>query len=121
MTSWQLYWLVMLDRVNQIIMGFCMISGGVAWVSGLFWAMMVEGGRKARWWHKALVVQVVFICGILAIIAAVIPSTKEMAFIIVAPKMANAIQSNEKLTQMPDRVLDLANDWIEELKPKEKK
>jgi len=43
-----------------------------------------------------------------------IPSSKEMAAILIIPKIAN----NTKVSEMPNKLLDLANSWIEELAPK---
>lgn len=50
------------------------------------------------------------------IIATLTPTTKEMAIIYVTPKITAAISNNEELKKLPDGILSLANEWIEELK-----
>jgi len=45
------------------------------------------------------------------------PSTKEMAFILVAPKLYDAVSKNKDLQEMPSKVVTLANEWLEELRP----
>lgn len=45
-----------------------------------------------------------------------IPTTKDIAAIIVVP----AIVNNEKVKELPSRFLDLGNAWLEELKPKKR-
>lgn len=44
---------------------------------------------------------------------AFIPSTKEMAAIIVLPKIVN----NEKVQDAGNKLFDLAVEWLEDLKP----
>ncbi len=54
------------------------------------------------------------ILGIFMLIAtALTPSTKEMVAILIVPRIVN----NEKVHEIPSKVLDLATEWLEELKP----
>lgn len=46
--------------------------------------------------------------------ACLTPSTKEMCAIKVIPVIAN----NEGVQELPNKVVELANEWMEELKPK---
>ena len=46
-----------------------------------------------------------------------LPTTKEMAAIIVIPKVAN----NEKIQELGDGIYQLANDWLKEISPKKAK
>jgi hypothetical protein len=46
------------------------------------------------------------------------PSTKQMCAIMVIPAISNAALSNEKLNELPNNIIDLANDWLKELSPK---
>ena len=43
-----------------------------------------------------------------------LPTTKEMAAILIVPKVANS----ESVQQLGDGILDLANQWLDELAPK---
>lgn len=57
------------------------------------------------------------ICLILSILVAVssafIPTTKEMCAIKAIPVIVN----NEQVQELPNKVIELANEWIDELKP----
>lgn len=56
-------------------------------------------------------VGIVFTC--LSFLWSLIPSTKQMAAIIIIPKIVN----NQKVQEIPDKLLSLAEAWMEELKP----
>ena len=45
-----------------------------------------------------------------------IPTTKEMCAIKIIPRVVN----NEKVQELPEKFVELANEWVEELKPKQK-
>jgi hypothetical protein len=44
---------------------------------------------------------------------ALLPSTKQMAVLIVVPKILN----NEHVKQLPDKLIALCNDWLDKLGP----
>ena len=48
-----------------------------------------------------------------AIANALLPSTKEMAVLLIAPRIIN----NAQVQELPQRVLTLATEWMEELRP----
>lgn len=50
---------------------------------------------------------------ILSIVANIMPTTKQLAAIYLLPK----IMENKKVTDLPDKALTLANEWLEELSP----
>jgi hypothetical protein len=56
---------------------------------------------------------VILLVNLIGITKWFIPTTKEVAVFIVAPRMIN----NSKVQQIPKNILDLVNEWIEELKP----
>lgn len=47
-----------------------------------------------------------------------LPSTKQMAAIIVVPKVISGIEANEELMSLPNDIASLAFSWINELHPK---
>jgi len=47
------------------------------------------------------------------LIASLLPSTREMAIIYVVPKVTN----NQSVQQLPDKLLRLSSEWLEELRP----
>lgn len=46
-----------------------------------------------------------------------LPSTKQMAAIIVVPRIVNAAENSPELQKIPGKILVLASDWLEELRP----
>lgn len=121
MTSWQIYWLTRLDSLSA----FTSFTTGVLLVASIvlaiIWLVTHDGSLfdddtpkrfvKPFWVCAAVGLFSWFLC-------IWIPNTKEMAVIIVAPKLYNAISQNEDLKKIPANVIDLANSWLEELKPK---
>lgn len=115
-TSWQLYWLTRLDSLSCGV-GIIAISG---FVFGFFGALWFYGfpdsfgfqPKRFRIWLRLISIPIVA-----SALAVLIPSTKEMAAILIVPKLANSIASNKEIQKLPDNLLKLANSWIEELKP----
>ena len=107
MTTMQLYWIVKLTDIQLFfcILGSCTITAGI--ISVIAIALGEERLSKLFSW--------VTITGIvLAFIGTLIPSTKQMAAILILPSVIN----NEQIQEMPAKLLELGNEWIEELKPK---
>jgi len=67
-----------------------------------------QAKRAFRWFLPSALVSFVLILG-----AILIPSTKEMCAIKAIPMIVN----NEQVQELPNKVVELANEWIEELKP----
>jgi hypothetical protein len=121
-TSWQLYWILELDEIGKflgctytlLIIGIVILSilNVIATITNDDCEDTLEKIKLFRkWWKYAVVMFFINSLGWF------LPSTKNMAVIIVAPKIIN----NQKVQQIPDKVLDLANSWLDELKPKDKK
>src|SRR5208282_6447669 len=108
MTEMQMYWLTRLDGIKSFfdiiyffgVVGSTIILGAVFATDGECW--------KPKWFFLTIPIFVIGIVG-----GVLIPTTKEMAAILVIPKIVN----NQKVQEMPNKVLDLANDWLEKLKP----
>jgi len=49
-----------------------------------------------------------------------IPTTKQMAVIYCLPKITNGIADNEKMQQLPDKLIGLTDAWLDELQPNSK-
>ena len=52
-----------------------------------------------------------------AIIWTFIPTTKQMAAVMVLPKIIN----NESVQEMPDKIFKLGIEWLDELRPEKEK
>lgn len=109
-TAAQLYWITRLD-------GLCILFGVCAWLAllaSLFFLTSVYGDGREE--HKRAVL-VAFGCTTVFVFLAIFtPTTKEAAAIYLIPKIAN----NEKVKEIPSKFLSLADEWLEELRPKKK-
>lgn len=114
MTSWQIYWLTRMDSINCFLQ--ILFFGPLIFLVLWYLAHAITTGEMLDF---KLARPIIFYLLIIGSVLTFFPNTKETAAIILIPKITNAISQNEKLKQLPDNVLDLANDWIKELKPKE--
>lgn len=107
-TSWKLYLLTRLDGIQCLFMiiGF---AGCLILIVGWIPVSMSRWDGYLKYFLCFLPLAFIFL-----LIGVLTPTTKEMAAILVLPKIIN----NQKVQQLPDKVLDLANEWIEELSPK---
>jgi hypothetical protein len=133
MTARALYLLIKLDSIGSFLHGLATgtmiigVLGSVACVVTLITACVAKSEGDfgcADSFFRALkrirmfpfvvlpVAILLFLCH------ALIPSTKQMAAIIVIPRMVNAVSSSETMQKMPGKILKLADDWIAELSPK---
>lgn len=116
MTQWQLYWLTRLDIIGAMATILSILSAIASFLALMSFVADAIDGRtdpySLRYLKYALPVFLFF--GLLCMFT---PSTKEMAAILIVPKIVN----NQKVQQMPDKLLDLANQWIDQLSPKESK
>lgn len=115
-TSWQMYWLTRLDSLIGASLPF-MILGvlfSVAWVVVKAINIQEQDGAVDKFlsFSKWFVFPILLI-GLIG--QTLIPSTKDMAAILVAPKILN----NSEVQKLPDNILKLANEWMEELRPKQ--
>ena len=124
-TPTQMYWLVKLDDMRGVITGIMWLPISVAIIIGILAIAallasiddpmeikneILEGVWKCGVWCASLIVVAV----VIHIAGAFVPSTKQMAAIIVVPKIANS----EKVQTVGNQLYDLAVEWMNELKPK---
>lgn len=117
----EMYWLTRLDGVRDmagcilipstIALLFCAVGYGVAVAEDDDSAM-----KKIK---PPLRLSIVFSV-IAAAVMLFLPTMREMAAIKVVPMIANS-ESVKKLGDVGDNMLDLANEWLQELKPKKEK
>jgi hypothetical protein len=117
-TSMQMYWITRLSylaKFFEISGSFCGLLGIIS--LGIICISNAEGELKnKKWWlmPKILIPS----AALFLFISSFIPTTKEMAAILIVPKLTNAIAENEEIQKLPNNLMGLANEWIEELKPK---
>lgn len=123
-TTTQMYWLTKLDDIRHVLGSIIWVP--IAWVTVVavisFCAFMacvdmdrkrlevVGKIRKASW----TCVPMVFWIIATQIAVALVPSTTQMAAIVVVPKIVN----NEQVQTVGSKLYDLATEWLDELRPK---
>ena len=112
-TSWNIYWLTRLDAISDffalpiILFALGSIALGIAYVISIV-EYDKELGEKVGFAFKLSII------GLVATVAVsvFIPSTKEMAAIIVLPAIAN----NTDVQEIGAGITDLAKEWLRDLK-----
>ena len=124
-TPTQMYWLVKLDDMRHVLSCVMWLPIVLAVVIGVMafatFMMTIDGDRETRKEAVSDIARLAILCvSMLLIVVALqvavafVPSTKQMAAIIVVPKIANS----EKVQTVGNQLYDLAVEWMNELKPK---
>lgn len=111
-TTTQMYWFVMLDSINIGSAIMCAVTMFILVAITLITIDLDE---------RPVIVKILTpILGVLSFaffaVCTFLPSTKQMAAIMIVPKIANS----EKVQTVGNKVYDLAVEWMEELKPNKK-
>jgi hypothetical protein len=113
-TTMQMYWLVMLDSIVGLLI-FIVACIFIALIPVLiFISELPSSERPVYYGVVRRLISTLLICGF---VSALIPSTKEMAAILIVPKIVNS----EKVQMVGNKVYDLAVEWMESLDPNKKK
>lgn len=120
-TTWQMYWLTRLTDIQGYFCGIAATAGIGAFIVFVGCAIASDCGDNfnKRWFYLPAILSVVALVS--GATGSLIPSTKDMAAILIVPKLSQTIAANKEIQKLPDNLLSLANDWIEELKPKQEK
>lgn len=114
-TTMQMYWIVMLDSIFHGSAFMC------ALITLLLFCLIFAAADAADCGECPItlkilipIVSVLFVA--LFSVCVFLPNTKQMAAIMIVPKIANS----EKVQTIGNRVYDIAVEWMEELKPNKK-
>lgn len=119
-TSWQMYWLTRLDAIDYLfyaVAGLAAVSAITLAITGAI--IRCDYRYEDAGWKtgKRLHVKWVPIClatsAVAALACVLTPSTRQMAAIIVVPKVVN----NEKVHTVGNKLYDLAVEWMTTLRP----
>ena len=103
MSMVEMYWLTRLDAINTLFI----IGAVISLLSILpMGAMLSEQILESPWWT---LLPISFLA-LFSVAATFTPSTKSMCAILVVPQIVN----NEKVQELPENVLNLANEWLKE-------
>lgn len=111
-TAMQMYWLVMLDNIIGFFIAILLLCA-VFFVLGF--PMLDALDKEDLFFSITKKLLVIVAVSFLAL--TFVPSTKQMAAIMIVPKIVNS----EKVQTIGNKVYDLAVEWMEELKPNKKK
>ena len=107
-TPTQMYWLVTLDSIKELMVALCAISA-IAIISAIICWVENDSKKAQRFAVASVAVLTIALMGVVFI-----PSTKQMAAIIVVPRIANS----EKVASVGNRLYDLAVERMDELRPR---
>lgn len=125
-TTSQMYWLTRLDGISFVITtctvllciayGIVLMFGLLRYFDNFHYGPDDKDLKNAKLTLRFLAkYSFVPIAGI--VMSCLIPTTREMAAILVVPRIANS----EKVQQAGNKLYDLAVEWMDELKPSKKK
>jgi len=112
MTNWQMYWLLMLDNIQKVFIVLTLALGSGSLAALACWGTAGSDGYEPKiikYWKK-MAFRVMSFCLLSIICAGFIPSTKQMAAIIVVPKIVN----NEHIKEIPQNLIRLCDEWIKD-------
>lgn len=113
-----IYWLTRLDALNIVCVATLVISAFICVIAAImFFGVATPDHEEDDPLMKSLLkaTKTSFAIAIIStIVAAFLPTTKEMAAIIVVPRVANS----ETVQQLGDGIVNLAQEWMKELAPK---
>ena len=123
-TGWEIYWFTRLDPLKVLTGSTAVIGLVVSVLMFILYPTFCDifdhddvKRKKSLAWTARLQVAVFSAAVLSAFAYALTPTTREMAAIKVIPMIANS-ESMRKLGDVGDNMLDLANEWLLELKPK---
>lgn len=116
-TESTIYWITRMSYLQgfALIISISSLIGAVIYFGVSFVCRSEDYKDERHKWNKhhgiagiSIILSVILICG-----ACLIPNTREMCAIKVIPVIVN----NEEVQELPVKVIDLANEWIEAVKP----
>jgi hypothetical protein len=118
-----MYLLVMMDNIRWVFLIFGLLSIAIFLINHYICehrsCQLYEKEEKVATmrYHRKIgnCTLCVFSCA--TIILGIVPSTKQAVTIWLVPKMVNAVQANEQMQELPNNILNLANEWIEAMRP----
>jgi len=123
MTTWQMYWLVKCDAIRLFMnvpawigVGFFII-GAISFCIGLNDEATRTEQTNAIGFGKRMLIIGLCLIAFFAVPTTLIPSTKEVCAIIVVPKVINSVKGSDMMKGLPNRVVEFAYDWMDEMSP----
>ena len=129
-TESTIYWVGILDRVQGLFAAMMIIHAVIGIVSFIVLSANIEncGTLKEKQSDKENYIKkhkqctkcsIISVC-LFAVLFTFTPSTKHACAIIMVPAISRSLEENKELQKLPDNVVNLANEWLETLKPEKK-
>lgn len=119
-SAWTIYWVLMLDNINDIvgiIFGICLIIGIVLGVVSLITIDDNDYIEIRKRWAQLFKYYLLPLVIITSTIGIFVPTTEQMAMIYVIPKLSNS----EFITKIPAKLEKLANQELDNILKKNEK
>jgi hypothetical protein len=119
-TEWQVYWITRMDWIVGLLIGGGILTILTSLVLTLCYYVRWDSYDDSEDKQKVFQSRVRHPCllgiigTILIVISGFVPGTKATCAIKIIPIIAN----NKRVEELPNKVLDLANAWMEKLMPK---
>lgn len=114
-TESEIYWITRLNGLITVlaIIGSMLIVAGIVLIIS-WYADWYHNEDRAIFRKRVKRPVLPIIIGMLMIFSiAFVPTTRQMCIIKILPLIAN----NEQVQELPNKIVELANDWLDELKP----
>ena len=110
-----IYWLTRCDAIKDLIVFLVLVSLLFNFIGLVgFVASEMSGGEIANPFGRRFYKTVIAMLSATLLAITFLPTTKEMAAIIVVPRIANS----ESIQQLGDGIVNLTQDWMRNLAPK---
>ncbi len=115
MTESTVYWVVMMDNISMAIYLLFGMSLLAALITAVVAGSLADSGDDKDTFTMIKAFGVCCAFSLVCLVGvALVPDTKQAAAIYVLPRVVN----NEQLQQLPNKLLELSNEWLDELKPR---
>lgn len=118
MTEWQMYWLLRLDGIKDmfevitVLLTIAVVLLGIGFLVCFFISKADEhedATRVAKSLKHGFLITVL-LCLFFTFVWILLPTTKQMAAILVVPKIIN----NEQVQELPEKIVELGNEWMDD-------
>lgn len=114
-TESTIYWITRLTGINIGLILFGVLFGAFGIICTIAWHVDWMDNRQREIFRKHVKHPVLIgVLGVVLLVSAIfVPTTKQACAILIIPKIVN----NEQLQEIPQKLLGLADEWVDELSP----
>jgi hypothetical protein len=111
-TGWNLYWLMKLDSIHDVLLGICVLGWTVLvllYLIGYAADGIAENEQKSYQRTAKILTVVYFLCALCKVF---LPTTNEAAVILIAPKVVNSDFVQKDLPKETQDIYSLAKEYV---------